>query len=361
MKSRLGKLIAICLMAGVAVAFAIPVYAQDLPKTHLKVIGPHSKTATWKLNIRPFWEDELPSLSKGAITADLISMTELGLKGPEIFRLIKIGIADIGSTNTGYAAGEVPELDGFDLSGVVQDVATLRKVVAAYLPVIDKIMRERVGVRMLAVWPTVQQSIWCAVPVKGLADMKGKKVRVFATTQADFMKAIGAAPVTMAFSEVVPALQRKVIDCAVTGTLSGNLAKWPEVATHLFPINVGWSLWIMTANEKSWARIDPKVQAFILEKLNSVMIARAWKIAEEGTMQGIWCSTGDKRCTWGDEYQVTKYNSTLVPYTKEDKARLKELVQNNALPQFAKRCGAPCVKAWNETVGKVVGLTAKAP
>ena len=163
MKSRLGKLIAICLMAGVAAAFSIPVSAQDLPKTHLKVIGPHSKTATWKLNIRPFWEDELPSLSKGAITADLVSMTEMGLKGPEIFRLIKIGVADIGSTGTGYAAGEVPELDGFDLSGVVQDVATLRKVVAAYTPVIDKIMRERVGVRMLAVWPAVQQPIRRAV------------------------------------------------------------------------------------------------------------------------------------------------------------------------------------------------------
>jgi TRAP-type C4-dicarboxylate transport system substrate-binding protein len=263
------------------------------------------------------------------------------------------------STVTGYVAGEVPELDGYDLSGVIQDIGTLKKVVAAYTPVIDKIMRERVGVRMLAVWPTVQQSIWCAVPIGGLSDLKGKKVRVFAATQADFLRAIGATPVTMSFSEVVPALQRKVIDCAVTGTLSGNLAKWPEVATHLYPINVGWSLWIMTANERNWARIDPKAQKFIVAKLQDIMVKRAWKIAEEGTNQGIWCSTGDKRCTWGEKQKVTLYNLTLVPYTDADDAKLKSLVASVALPEFAKRCGKACVAEWNATVGKVVGLTAK--
>ena len=109
----------------------------------------------------------------------------------------------------------------------------------AYTPVINDIMSNRIGVVMISLWPTVQQSVWCAVPIKGMADLKGKKIRVFAKTQADFLKAVGASPVTMAFSEVVPALQRKVVDCAVTGTLSGNIAKWPEVATHLYPINVG--------------------------------------------------------------------------------------------------------------------------
>jgi hypothetical protein len=30
------------------------------------------------------------------------------------------------------------------------------------------------------------------------------------------------------------------------------------------------------------------------------------------------------------------------------------------LPRWAARCGAECVRNWNDTVGKVVGLTAKA-
>jgi TRAP-type C4-dicarboxylate transport system substrate-binding protein len=342
--------------ATAAMLSASPLQAQDLPETHLKIIGPHSQTLTWKASMQPFWDEELPELSEGRITADLVSMTELGLKGPEVFRLIKLGVADLGATGTGYASGEIPELDGFDLSGLVQDIDTLRKVVEAYAPVIDEIMRERAGVRMLAVWPTVQ----CAEPLSGLDDLQGKKVRVFATTQADFMKAVGASTITMPPSDVPTALQRGVMDCAITGTLSGNQAKWPEVTSHLYPINLGWSLWILTANEQSWSRLAPEVRDFIMDNLQNVMIKRAWELAETGSQQGVWCTVGDERCALGEEDGVTRYDMELVPYTEADDQRRKELVQKIALPEFAKRCGSECTERWNETVGEVLGMTAEA-
>jgi TRAP-type C4-dicarboxylate transport system substrate-binding protein len=353
------KILGGVLVAG-GLAAAGTANAADLPKTNLKVIGPWSNSTTWKLNIEPFWSKEVPALSNGRVTADLTSMTEMGLKGPEIFRLIKIGVADMGSTVTGYASGEVPELDGLDLSGVALTIGDMRKVADAYIPALEKIMLNRAGVRPIVFWPTVQQSIWCAVPINGLDDMKGKKVRVFATTQADFMQAIGATPVTMAFSEVVPALQRKVIDCAVTGTLSGNLAKWPEVATHLYPIALGWSMWVMSANERAWQRQPDAVKDFLLKAHQDPLAKRAWTIADEGTNQGTWCSTGNSKCTWGEAKKVTRYNRTEVPVTAADKKRLADLVQSVALPKFAERCGAECTAQWNATVGKAVGMTAKA-
>lgn len=334
--------------------------AQDLPSTNFKVIGPWNNSTTWLLNIEPFWNEHMPKASNGKITADLTSMTEMGLKGPEIFRLIKIGVADMGTTVTGYASGEVPELDGLDLSGVALTIEDMRKADAAYRPVLEKIMNERVGVRPLALWPTVLQGIWCAVPIGGIEDLRGKKVRVFATTQSDFMEAVGATPVTMAFSEVVPAMQRKVIDCAVSGTLSGNLAKWPEVATHLYPLAMGWSTWITTANERAWQKQPQAAREFVQKEHKNTLEAKAWKIADDGTNQGIWCTTGDSRCTWGEEEKITRYNRTHVPVTAEDSKKLAQLVQDVALPKFAERCGAECTKTWNETVGKALGLTAKA-
>lgn len=349
----------ICLLAA-AVAWALPALAQQpLPKTQVKVIGPQSETLTWKVSIQPFFSEELPKLSNGQITADLVSMTALGLKGPEVFRMIKIGVADLGATGTSYASGEIPEMDGLDLAGLVQDVGTLRKVVDAYTPVLDRIMRERAGVRMLAVWPTVQQALWCAVPIASLNDIRGKKVRVLGSTQADFIRAGGGEPITMAPSEVVTAMQRGVIDCAITGTESGNRAKWPEVATHLYPINLGWSLWILVANEKSWNAVDPKARDFIMENLKNVMIKRAWDIADEGSNQGIWCSVGDSRCTWDKGRGSTRYNIKLVPYTSADDQRRKELADATVLPAFAKRCGEACTSTWNDTVGKILGMTAK--
>jgi len=356
MKSSL-KLLGGAIVAG-SIATASAVSAQDLPATNFKVIGPWSNSTTWLLNIEPFWNEHMPEASNGKVTADLTSMTEMGLKGPEIFRLIKIGVADIGTTVTGYASGEVPELDGMDLSGVNLTIDDLRKSVEAFQPRMREIMMNRVGVRPLAIWPTVLQGIWCAVPISGIEDLKGKKVRVFATTQSDFMEAVGATPVTMAFSEVVPAMQRKVIECAVTGTLSGNLAKWPEVATHMYPLAMGWSLWMATANEKSWQAKPAAVREFTQKQHKEVLEAKAWKIADEGSMEGLWCSTGDSRCTWGEEQKVTRYNRTHVPVTKEDSAKLAKMVQDVALPKFAERCGAECTKTWNETIGAALDLKA---
>jgi TRAP-type C4-dicarboxylate transport system substrate-binding protein len=85
------------------------------------------------------------------------------------------------------------------------------------------------------------QVFYCNAEIKGLADIKGKKVRAAGRSQSELVTALGGTPVTMAFGEVVPALQNKTVDCAITGTLSGNAAKWHEVTTHLLALPVSWA------------------------------------------------------------------------------------------------------------------------
>ena len=50
----------------------------------------------------------------------------------------------------------------------------------------------------------------------------------------------------------------------------------------------------------------------------------------------------------------------MVPITPtaEDQALLADIVENVVLKRWAERCGAECAAEWNETVGKVVGMTA---
>ena len=77
---------------------------------------------------------------------------------------------------------------------------------------------------------------------------RSKKVRVFNKTMSDFIEAVGGTTISMAFAEVVPALQRGVVDCAVTGTMSGFTAGWPEVSTHQFQVYMGWSINYQSVN-----------------------------------------------------------------------------------------------------------------
>lgn len=52
---------------------------------------------------------------------------------------------------------------------------------------------------------------------------------VAAPTKVDSANGIGATSANVAFREVVPALQNKAMDCAVTGTTVGKASGWKLV------------------------------------------------------------------------------------------------------------------------------------
>jgi TRAP-type C4-dicarboxylate transport system substrate-binding protein len=340
-------------VAGALVAgLAGTALAQDLPKTQLKVVGAWGMLTQYRNFEQPFWTKELAEKSGGAVTADITPFNEMGLKGAEIFRLMRLGVIDFGSTVLGYVAADDARNEAVDLAGLSPDVETARKVSDAYKPIYDKFYGERFGIKVLGIWPYSAQVLFCNGEIKGLADLKGKKVRTGNRTLAEFVEAFGGTGVTLSFSEVVPALQNKVVDCAITGTLSGNSAKWHEVSTHIYALPLGWSHVMHAVNLKRWNSLDPKVRAF-LEKEITGLEDRIWKAAAQETEQGYLCNAGKDECTMG-----TKAKMTIVPVSDADRALLKKALDEVVLPKWAARCAGDCVPAWNASVGKVVGLSA---
>lgn len=342
------------LLAALIAATAGAVSAQELPKNHLKVIGAWGNLSQYKNFEQPFWTKQITEDSKGSITADITPFNEMGLKGPEIFRLMRVGVIDFGSTVLGYVAGDDPRNEAVDLAGLSPDVATARKVSDAYKPVYDKFYREKFGVQVLGIWPYSAQVLFCKGKIGGLADLKGKKVRVGNRTLAEFVEALGGTGVTLAFSEVVQAMQTGVVDCAITGTLSGNSAKWYEVADTIYALPLGWSQVMHAVNVKRWEKLDPKTQAFLKSEIGKLE-DRIWKAAAEETEQGYDCNAGKSNCTMG-----TKAKMTVVPVSDTDRALLKKTLEDVVVAKWAARCPGECTAEWNNTVGKVVGITAKA-
>jgi hypothetical protein len=72
--------------------FGLSAQAQDLPQMQLKVIGLQSHLNSFKAGERPFWEEQLPKDSGGRITAQLTAQDLAGLRGPEILRLMRLGV-----------------------------------------------------------------------------------------------------------------------------------------------------------------------------------------------------------------------------------------------------------------------------
>lgn len=345
---------AILNVAAIAIAAAMPatLSAQELQRANFKVLGSFSNLNMSRSVERPFWTQTIPERSRGQVSADFTTMDQMNLQGTEILRLIRLGVIDFGSGNVSYMAGDSPIFDGLDLAGVFLDLPTLRRAVEAYKPVLSRIMAERYNARLLSIWPAPPQVLYCRQALTGLADLRGRRIRSFSPTLADFIQAIGATPVQITFPEVVPSLQRGTVDCGVTGTLSGNTARWWEVTTHLYPLVVGWAPWFNAVNLASWNRLSPATQEFMSTQMRE-MENMFWETASREAQDGINCNTGQGECVFG-----VRGSMTLVSVSDADRAQLARVASETVVPAWAQRCGADCTRIWNETVGRVMGIAA---
>src|SRR5213080_2319744 len=287
-------LIALAAVAAIADGAA----AQDLPTTHFKVIGLNSPTPVSIVDELPFWRKTITEASKGAITADVTPLDQMGIDDKTMLRLLKLGVMDFAGMDISKMAGDDPRFEACDLAGLTLDPDKARAACNAYRDVIDRQMQKNWNAKLLAFGGNTPQVFWCREVIGGLDSFRGKKVRVFNNTMRDFLGGVGATAVSMAFAEVVPALNNGVVDCGVTGSLSGNTAGWPEVTKSLYPMSLGWSINVMAVNLASWNRLDKRMQNFLLEQVKAYE-NKMWGTLKKATAEADNCNTGKKPCTMG--------------------------------------------------------------
>src|SRR2546423_12400684 len=115
-----------CLGLGLAGAIASGAAAQDLPKNQFKVIGLNSPTPVSIQDEVPFWRKTIVEASKGAITADITPLDQMGIDDKTMLRLLKLGVMDFAAMDISKMAGDDPRLEARDLPGVTPDPAKAR-------------------------------------------------------------------------------------------------------------------------------------------------------------------------------------------------------------------------------------------
>ncbi len=327
--------------------------AQPYPKTALNVVGNIGITTQSKELEQPFWTKVLPEASGGAITAQIKPWNEMGLKGPEVMKLLSQGLFDVGTTQLGFMAGDAPINDATDLSGVSTTLETFRDVTQKFRPHLESYYEKSLNLKVLGLWSFQAQVLYCRDEINGLSSLKGRKVRVSGASQADFVEYFGGSGINLAFGEVQQALQNGVIDCAITGTLGGYKAKWFEGAKFLYPLPINWGSSVSAMNMAAWKKLDPSVQKLLTSEI-AKLEQRIYEQNKRENDIGIACNTGVGNCTEGAAAKMA-----LVPVTNADLELRRKALDEAVLPRWGKRCGAECVKAWNASVGPVVNLTVK--
>ncbi|MEM6887037.1 MAG: TRAP transporter substrate-binding protein [Pseudomonadota bacterium] len=325
--------------------------AQSYEETEINYVGTWGNLSLYNKVEKPFWGEGLSEASDGAIKVNIQPFTEMGLQGDEILRLLRNGVLEVSATLLSYVAGEIPEAEAVDLAGITRDIDQAHAVTDAYRPVLQAAFRDRLGVELLAIIPYHAQIAYCREPITQIQDFKGLKVRASGRSQGDMIEALGGTAIGMAFGEVVPALERGVVDCAITGALSGNLARWHQATNYLYPLPISWAITFVAANGEFWDGLDPAVRELMIAELE-VWEDSAWESGRSETSEGVSCNTGGE-CADGNVAGMT-----LVPVQDSDYEVIRQIMNDVVVPKWAERCGSDCAISWNETAGAVLDLTA---
>lgn len=332
----------------VSMALSVPAAAEEL-----SVVGSWSSLPLHNEYEAPFWTETLPAAFDGDLEVSLTTHNEMNLGVADVFRLLGDGVYDVGMTVADYAVADAPELEGLDVPLVALTADEAKAMVDGARPMVMDIYSDRFNSHVLAIAPYPPQVVFCNAEIAGLDDLKGLKVRASGRMTAKFLEALGAEGVNVSFAEVPGALQKGVVDCAVTGAGSGYSAGWWEVSTHLLPIPLGgWDSVVTAINLDKWKSLSADAQALITEQVSSEFEAPAWAAAQDALVNDIACLTGNGACPSGDTRSMT-----LVEVSDADFANARNVLIDQVLPEWAERAGKDWAERWNADVGSVVGVT----
>jgi C4-dicarboxylate-binding protein DctP len=147
----------------------------------------------------------------------------------------------------------VKEFEVFDLPFIFKDQAAFRAVTEG--PVGADLFKklEPKGVKGLAYWDNGFHIMSANKPLHKVADFKGLKMRIQSSKVLDAeMRALGAIPQVMAFSELYQALQSGVVDGCEGVPSNFYTQKTYEVQKHTTISNHGHLAYALIVNKKFW-------------------------------------------------------------------------------------------------------------
>ncbi len=343
------------LLIAAALLLQAPLALAQERAIRLKVVGGLADVSQYVRFEEPFWRQRVPELTGGRVTAEIAPFDRAGIRGEEMLQLMQLGVVPFGTVLLSLAATEEPELNAVDLPALSPDLATLRRTVAAYRPHLENLLRERFGIELLATYTYPAQVVFCNRAFDGLAGLAGRRVRTSSVAQSEMVQALGATPVVTPFAEIVPAMRAGVVECAVTGTLSGHAIGLYEVTTHVHAMAITWGIAVFGANANALNVLPRDVQAQLLSGLQRLE-AEIWDAADRETGEGLACVSGQPSCTLS-----RRGSMVIVPVSATDDERRRRLLTEVVLPRWVGRCGSDCVEAWNQFLAPVFGIRAVDP
>ena len=223
----------------------------------------------------------------------------------------------------------VKEFEAFDLPYIFPTKTALYNVTEGEIgkSLLKKL--EPKGITGLAYWDNGFKVMSANKPLHTPADFKGLKMRIQSSKVLDAqMRALGANPQVLAFSEVYQALQTGVVDGTENPPSNMYTQKMHEVQKHVTVSNHGYLGYAVIVNKKFWDGLPPEIRAQ-LEKAMREATTFEKAIAQRDNDQAL---DAIKKAGRTQIYTLTvqeqaEWRKALAPVQKAMEARIgKDLI-----------------------------------
>src|SRR5262245_60310051 len=193
-----------------AAALAAPAFAQEIKLT---LADQNSPQAWGPSNALQPWVKQVEEVTKGRVKIEVFPSQTL-VKGPDMWRAVRSGIADIGWCFHGYWADMTPLADVITLpflpvKSAEQASETLWTLYEKY-PALKKEFAETEPLLLYTTSPYFL--LTTRKPVRVMDDLKGMKLRVPGGPPTEMTRALGAVPTPIPMPDMYQALDKGVVD-----------------------------------------------------------------------------------------------------------------------------------------------------
>jgi len=313
----------LALAAAAALAFALPMTSQAQAPIIIKfshVVAPDTPKGKGAQKFKELAEER----TKGKVKVELYPNSQL-YKDKEEMEALQLGsVQMLAPSLAKFGPLGVKEFEVFDLPFVFKDQAAFRAVTDG--PVGADLFKklEPKGIKGLAYWDNGFHIMSANKPLHKVADFKGLKMRIQSSKVLDAqMRALGAIPQVMAFSELYQALQSGVVD-GTEGVPSNFLTqKTYEVQKHTTISNHGHLAYAVIVNKKFWDGLPADVRAELESSIkDATTYANAIAATENQVALEKMRASGKTTIYTLTPAETNEWKTALMPVHKEMEARV---------------------------------------
>lgn len=335
MKRRLMMKTALAALA--AVSFGTAVHAADFSERSLKFGVQNPKGHPAEIGAQKFAE-LIAEKSGGKIKVRVFAGGVLG-GDQQTVSALQGGTIEMTALNSGILASHVKEMAIYDfpfLFGNAQEVDAV--VDGPFGQSLHKKLEEK-GIVGLGYWGLGFRNITNGVrPINKVEDIAGLKLRVIPNPiNLDWVKALGANPVPLAWPEVYTALEQKAIDGQENPVTVIHANRFNEVQKHLALTNHVYNPQSMIISKKVW-------DTFSADEKKAFQDAAAEAIAHQRKVSREQASTAIEA--------LKKAGMQVTELPPEEVAKLREKMKP-VLAAHAAAVGQETVDAINAELAKL--------